>query len=151
MLLERGDALGSLLALGPDLERLAAEPGGVAVGVDGCAIGDRLAQRIQRAARVAGGEPVPGDLARVAAGPLQLVGDRAVQRAAAQPRHVLVDGVAHERVAERGARPAVVSTSSPHASSSPTAVLAGQAGDEGEIHPRARDRGGLGGGATAAR
>ena len=80
VLLERGHALGDLLALRPDLERLAPEPGGIAVGVHGGAVGDRLAQRGQRAARVARGQPVGGDLAGVVGSALVAIARCSVRR-----------------------------------------------------------------------
>ena len=89
-----------------------------------------------------------GDLARVAAVADQLVGDRAVQRPAAQPRDVLVDRVAHERVAELGA---AVRGLDEQAGGQQLGDprLTGKAGDDGEIHARPGDRRDLRGGAAA--
>jgi len=148
MLLERRYALAHLLALRPDLERLSPEAGGVAVGMDRGAVGDRLAQRGQRAGRIARRQPVAGDLARVAAGADQLVGDRTVQRPAAQPRDVLVDGVAHERVTELGAAFRGLDEQA-GAQQLRDPRLPGQTGDDGEIHARPGDRRDLRGGAAA--
>ena len=63
--LDDGQPLGAALALGPDVERLAAEPGGVAVGVDRRRGRDRLEQRLERARadrarRASGSPPAPG-------------------------------------------------------------------------------------------
>ena len=91
------------LALRPQVERLAAEPRGVAVGVDGGALGRsrRAAPRARaadRARRASAWRSRPGSPPRA----LEPLGQVAVQRAAPQPRDVLVDRVARERVAERG-------------------------------------------------
>jgi hypothetical protein len=98
--LEHDDALGAALALGPGVEGLAAEPRGVPVGVDRGALVHRADQRVERSRRVAGRQPVGRDLRVARAAGLELGGQLAVQRAPAQPRHVLVDRVARQRVPE---------------------------------------------------
>ena len=97
------DPLGGALALRPQVERLPAEARGVAVGVDRGALLDRQHQRVERAGAVLRGEPVRGHLGVAELAVLQRLGQPAVERAPAKPRHVLVDRVARERVAEGGA------------------------------------------------
>jgi hypothetical protein len=112
--------------------------------VHGRAVGDRLSQRLERPSRIACGEPVAGDLARVAAARAQLLGDRAVQRAPAEPGDGLVDGVAHQRVPEGGGAARRLDEQ-PAGQQLAEGGLAREAGDEREIHLRAGDRRGLGG------
>ena len=68
--------------------------------MDRGAVGDRLAQGLERARRVAGCEPVAGHLAGITVRAGQLLGDLAMQRPPAQPRDALVDRVADERMTE---------------------------------------------------
>ena len=100
---ERGEALGRAGVLGPQVERLQRGAGRVAVGVDGGELAGGGEERVERALAVAGGEPVGGDLGARRAGRREALGQRGVQRAAAQPLDVLVDRAAHERVPERRA------------------------------------------------
>ena len=63
--LDDRETLRSPLALGPDVERLPPEAGGVAVRVHRGGGRDRVEQRLERARRVARREPVRGHLRRV--------------------------------------------------------------------------------------
>ena len=76
---------------------------------------------------------------------LELVGDRAVQRPPAQPRHRVVDRVADERVPERGGAVRGLHQQ-PAGQQLADGGLAREARDEREIHPRAGDRRRLRGG-----
>ena len=89
--LQHRDPLGAALALGPQVERLAPEPRGVAVGVHRGELVDREHERVERAGSVARREPVAGHLGVTAAALLERRGEPAVERAPAEPRHVLVD------------------------------------------------------------
>ena len=100
--LEHRDPLGAALPLRPHVERPAPEPRGVAIGVHRGQLVDRPHERVERAGSVARRQPVVGDLRVTAAALLERDGQPAVERAPAQPRHVLVDRVARERVTEGG-------------------------------------------------
>src|SRR5690349_1668567 len=82
--------------------RLASEPRRVTVRVDGRALVDGAQQRLERALLVVRGKPVLGHLGLAALAVAEGGGEPAVQGAAAQPRDVLVDRVADQRVPERG-------------------------------------------------
>ena len=119
VLLEDGDALRAPLALRPQLQRLAPEARGVAVCVDRDASRDRGQQRLERTRVVARGEPVRRDLRGIVIAGAERLGQAPVKRAPPQPRDVVVDRLARERVAEpRAARLGL--DQAPGASSSPS-------------------------------
>ncbi len=98
-----GQRLGAqrlVLALGPEVERLAAGGGGVADGEHRLGLGRRAQEAIARAGGVAGAEPVRGGRAARRAGRFEGLGERAVQRAPAHPRDVGVQRVARQPVTE---------------------------------------------------
>jgi hypothetical protein len=72
--------------------------------VDALGLDDGTQQRAACAIAVAGAQPVRGDLPARRTRGLGRLGDRPVQRAPAHPRHVRVQRLAREAVAER-ARP----------------------------------------------
>ena len=98
--LERLAAAVLVAALGPQLERLAAGGGGVAIGVHGLGLRGRAQQRLARGRAGARAEPVPRDLAARRARGLERLGERPVQRAPPHPRDVGVERLARERVPE---------------------------------------------------
>ena len=124
---------------GQSVERLAPEPGGVAVGVDRgtrSSIASSSASSARRSSRAA--SQCAGDLRRIVRRRARSASaKRAVQRPAAQPRHVVVDRVARERVAERAhvpprSRRAARARAARRAPASPPS-----AGDEVEVERRA--------------
>ena len=140
VLLERRDALGRLLALRPEVERLAPE---------------RARRRGRRARRRGRRSPRSSALERaarrrgrrasarrpragVAAGARSSSAIARCSAAAAQPRDVLVDRLAHERVAERARRRRLGLDQQPGGEQLGEARLAGHAGDErrGRSAPR---------------
>ena len=151
--LERGEALGAALALGPQLERLAPEARRRR-GRRGRRRAPSIAaqQRVERARRVAGARAsAPRPRPRSPPRALERLGERggAARAGAATARR------RRSRRARAGggrrARPGSRSTTSPRASSSASPSLAAERGDEVEVEARARDRGGLGRRARAAR
>ncbi len=82
---------------------------------------DRLDEGVQRALGLACGEPLRGDLAARLAPRLEQLGELPVQLPAAVPGHVVVQRLAHERMAER--RP-------------PLTALDHQPADEQRVQPR---------------
>ena len=142
--LEHRDPLGAPLPLRPHVERLAPEPRRVAIRVHRGQLVDRPHERVERAGSVARGQPVAGDLRVTAAALLERDGQPAVQRAPAQPRHVLVDRVARERVTEGG--PAALELLDQAAGEQLVeARLAAQRGHELEVEAGPGDRRRLGG------
>ena len=140
VLLDHREALGVALALGPELERLQPEARRVAVRVDGHAPVDRLEERIQRARDVARGQPVGRDLGGVvAAVGEEGLGEAAVQGPPPQPRHVLIDRLARQRLAEPRA-PRLGLDQAPVGQQLGDALLVLHVGDEVEVDDRARHR-----------
>ena len=139
-----------VLVLGPELERLPARGGGVAVCVGGAELGDRPQKGGSRSRLVARSAPVGGDLHRRAVVALEHFGEAAVQGLAAQPGDVLVDRIASERMAE--ARPARVGLGDqPAIGELGQAVAARELRDGIDPEPLTGDRRGLGGGARGVR
>ena len=75
----------------------------VAIGVHARELVERAQQRLERPRALVRGEPVRGDLDSGAAAGLEGLGQAPVEGPAPRPGHVLVDGVAGQRMAE-GAR-----------------------------------------------
>ena len=148
--LEHRDPLGAPLPLRPHVERLAPEPCRVAIRVHRGQLVDRPHERVERAGSVARGQPVAGDLRVTAAALLERDGQPAVERAPAQPRHVLVDRVARERVTEGGAA-ALELLDQAAGEQLVEARLAAQRGHELEVEAGPGDRRRLGGPARLVR
>ena len=148
--LEQGDAPLLVVARRPQLERLLGDAGRVAVGVHGARLLRRPHERLARTRLVAGAEPVRRRRRRGPVARLERLGDAAMQDAALQPRHVGVEGVTGERVAERAAAELVLAHE-PVLDQLVHAVRARQRGDDLQLEHLAGDRGGLGGGPALGR
>ena len=92
---------------------------------------------------VMGAEPVRRDLDAGRRQRLEALGELAVERAAAQPRHVAVEGLADERVPELG-RTVLLLDDEPELDQLRDPVLAGQLDHRLEPEPLAADGGDLG-------
>jgi hypothetical protein len=98
--LERLDTPFSVLALGPELERLAPRVSRVAVGVHRPRVGGRPQQRLAGAHVLTGAHPMGRDLGRAGTRRLECLGEAAVKRASVDPRDVRVERLARERMPE---------------------------------------------------
>jgi hypothetical protein len=98
--LEHGDPIRAALALGPEVERLAADARRVAIRVHCREVVDGPHQRVQRTRVVTRREPVGGHGRLVATALLEHFREPAVEGAATKPGHVLVHRIAGERMAE---------------------------------------------------
>ena len=144
--LEELQPLLGTLTVRPQLQRLASEPRGVPVRVDGLVLADRAEQRVEGPLGLASREPVGRHLRARVPAVFEQLGELAVQRPASQPWDVRVQRVAHEGMAEGGAARADLE----HQTGADERLepgIAAQRGEQVELEADAADGGRLRGGA----
>jgi hypothetical protein len=148
--LERLDTRPVVALPRPQVERLAARPRGVAVGVDRARLLGGAQERSAGQLRLARAQPVSGELVAPPASGLERLCEAAVQRSALEPGEIGIERLASQRVAE-GALAGTHLDDHAELEQLRQSRGAGQSRHEVQIARFARDGGGVGGGACLAR